>query len=239
MSPGFQSFFYWKSASKILTRQTGAQQSRSFNPSSIGNRPQSDWNPYTRLFRIGFQSFFYWKSASKNNGGFTGRPNRKFQSFFYWKSASKNRKNAGIRQALEFQSFFYWKSASKTPCASVYSTVTPFQSFFYWKSASKQIPLILHKITKPEFQSFFYWKSASKFAPVWFFRIGKMVSILLLLEIGLKVGYTSLIRRKLLQVSILLLLEIGLKGVDSAGDFAFFASFNPSSIGNRPQRRHQ
>ena len=110
----FQSFFYWKSASKLSTKKCKKLAGRCFNPSSIGNRPQScrilqTWRPRTPvsillLLEIGLKvtSILWSRARAKgfNPSSIGNRPQRRvwydydskgsmFQSFFYWKSASK------------------------------------------------------------------------------------------------------------------------------------------------------
>ena len=207
----------------------------SFNPSSIGNRPQSCAGCCGCNAVHEFQSFFYWKSASKTKREFEAVELYKFQSFFYWKSASKrsfstrlpslvmsfnpssignrpqrqhmpeafadttsfNPSSIGNRPQsidgvdfaeimLSFQSFFYWKSASKffpSPrCCITFSGFNPssignrpqrIPRIFPNETAGVSILLLLEiglKVVKDakyyesvyKFQSFFYWKSASK-----------------------------------------------------------------------------
>ena len=184
-----------------------------------------------------------------------------FQSFFYWKSASKDEPSQpsnsdnlvsilllleiGLKEFFDFQndlvmhqfqSFFYWKSASKETSAIFAISICRFQSFFYWKSASKVWRLVTDSSPRSSFnpssignrpQSKGYSGGLDGFI---------QVSILLLLEIGLKDRHNVVFLHLALPVSILLLLEIGLKAAPSPIDIPPCHGFNPSSIGNRPQR---
>ena len=134
-----------------------------FNPSSIGNRPQSEYvlAPFTVVF------------SSFNPSSIGNRPQscagccgcnavHEFQSFFYWKSASKTKREFEAVELYKFQSFFYWKSASK-------------------RSFSTRLPSLVMSFNPSSIGNRPQRPVESR--PV---SQARWVSILLLLEIGLK-----------------------------------------------------
>ena len=186
--PKFQSFFYWKSASKTSPRRANSNPPRRFNPSSIGNRPQS-----TKMVAA------LEAEGSFNPSSIGNRPQRKKVILSFTAPTM-----VSILLLLEIG-----LKEGRGILSKVINTVSILLLLEIglkaeWFPEQSRAPIL--------FQSFFYWKSASKPSSFHPPSVCATVSILLLLEIGLK-GSPAMLPR-----------------VSSVG-------FNPSSIGNRPQRR--
>ena len=108
-----------------------------------------------------------------------------FQSLFYWTSELNKLLGLEFFESERFQSLFYWTSELNTGASRFDSSIFLFQSLFYWTSE-------LNDIRK-------------RILPQW-----RGVSILVLLDFGIKLCIRA-ISVDYLKVSILVLLDFGIK----------------------------
>ena len=160
----FQSFFYWKSASKLSDFANMAASNASFNPSSIGNRPQSYLHFVEQGTSKRFQSFFYWKSASKTRVVRLRLERLDVSILLLLEIGLKDLASFSRHQwkLRRFNLSFIgnWSKSDFFCCGRCYCL-----SFNHSSIGNRpQRPCLLFAapMETTEFQSFFYWKSASK-----------------------------------------------------------------------------
>ena len=135
----FQSLFYWKLLSYLITRRLKWQGFRCFNPCFIGNCshtiPRGLWSKYPMGFNPCFIGNCSHTQAKKRFQSVQGEV---FQSLFYWKLLSYSGQTLFYLDTHTGFNPCFIGNCSHTisdPCPLV-SKITRFQSLFYWKLLS-------------------------------------------------------------------------------------------------------
>ena len=181
-----------------------------------------------------FQSLFFWMCRWKLYAlGRMGLHFSEFQSLFFWMCRWKCVRSA-TKRVSQVVSILILLDVSLKECFAVIVLVTPrgFQSLFFWmcrwKSYNSKVAVfILH-----EFQSLFFWMCRWK-SFIWKWATTFFcVSILILLDVSLKVFVHSCIYFSHTIVSILILLDVSLKALSRHSSASCFIwCFNPYSFG--------